>query len=109
MQPFVSNFCCCTSLRNVPVPLECSRFDTMRSYMLTMWHGAPMGRLLCYDPATASTSVLAHGLWYANGVALSPDESFVAVVETCSMRARRYWLKGPKVPAACGLGVSQCG
>ncbi|EFN57394.1 hypothetical protein CHLNCDRAFT_20987 [Chlorella variabilis] len=73
---------------NEAVPRPC--------YMLTMWHGAPMGRLLCYDPATASTSVLAHGLWYANGVALSPDESFVAVVETCSMRARRYWLKGPK-------------
>lgn len=65
--------------------------------MLTLWHGGPTGRLLCYDPSTDATTVLADGLWYANGVALAADESFVAVVETCSMRVRRHWLEGPKV------------
>ncbi|KAL4859800.1 Adipocyte plasma membrane-associated protein [Chlorella vulgaris] len=71
-------------------------YDTLRSFMLTLWHGGPTGRLLCYDPSTDATTVLADGLWYANGVALAADESFVAVVETCSMRVRRHWLKGPK-------------
>lgn len=33
---------------------------------------------------------------YANGVALSPDESFVAVAETSQFRVMRFWLKGPK-------------
>lgn len=71
-------------------------YDTMRSYMLTMLHGAPTGRLLAHNPADGSTRQLADGLWFANGCALAPDESFVAVVETCSMRVRRHWLTGPK-------------
>ncbi|PRW58948.1 strictosidine synthase [Chlorella sorokiniana] len=71
-------------------------YDTMRSYMLTMYHGAPTGRLLVHDPATGTTEVLQEGLWFANGVALAPDESYVAVVETPSMRVRRRWLTGPK-------------
>lgn len=58
--------------------------------------GGATGRLLVYAPATGEATVLAGGLWYANGVAVAPDESFVAVVETCSMRVRRYWLKGEK-------------
>lgn len=51
----------------------------MRSYLLTMLHGAPTGRLLVHDPADGSTRQLADGLWFANGCALAPDESFVAV------------------------------
>ncbi len=65
--------------------------------MLTMLQGGATGRLLKYDPASHTTMLLADGLWYANGVALSADESFVAVVETPSMRVSRYWLKGEKV------------
>jgi hypothetical protein len=35
-----------------------------------------------YSPDTGETHVLASGLWFANGVALSQDESFVVVSET---------------------------
>lgn len=42
--------------------------------------GAKTGRLLKYDPATHTATVLVRGLWYANGVAVSKDQSFVAVV-----------------------------
>lgn len=72
-------------------------FDTLRSYLLTSFHGEATGRLLRHDRDTGGTEVLADGLFYANGVALAQDESFVAVVETCSMRVRRYWLTGPQV------------
>ena len=41
--------------------------------------------------------MLADGLWYANGVELAKDESFVAVVETMSAAVHKYHLKGPKV------------
>lgn len=34
------------------------------------------------------------GLWFANGVAVSKDGSFVAVVETNGFRVHRYWIKG---------------
>ena len=46
-----------------------------------------------HDPASGRTEVLAKGLWYANGVALAPDESFVAVVETNRLRVLRWVLR----------------
>jgi sugar lactone lactonase YvrE len=36
------------------------------------------------------------GLYFANGVALSSDESFVLVSETYRYRIQRYWLRGPR-------------
>ncbi len=56
----------------------------------------PNGRLLCYDPATKETKLLLDKLYFANGVALSPDESFVLVNETYAYRITRLWLTGPK-------------
>jgi sugar lactone lactonase YvrE len=58
-------------------------------------HG-PNGRLLAYDPKTKTTSTLLGLLSFANGVAVSPDQSFVVVVETGAYRLHRYWLTGPK-------------
>ena len=57
--------------------------------------GEPNGRLLAYDPQTNETSLLLDGLYFANGVALSPDESYVLVNESSLGRVRRYWLAGP--------------
>jgi hypothetical protein len=37
------------------------------------------------------------GFYYANGVALSPDESFVVMAETDAIRAHKIWVKGLKV------------
>ncbi len=37
------------------------------------------------------------GIYYANGVALSADESFVLVVETSGVRILKHYLQGPKV------------
>jgi len=55
------------------------------------------GRLLAFHPATGETEVLLSGLYYANGVAVSADGSFVLVVETTKYRVRRLWLSGPNV------------
>jgi len=54
------------------------------------------GRLLAYDRQTKQTRVLLRDLYFANGVAVSPDQSFVLVVETGAYRVRRLWLSGPK-------------
>jgi len=54
------------------------------------------GRLLAYDPRTKQTRTLLRNLHFANGVALSPDQSFVLVAETGEYRVRRLWLSGPK-------------
>lgn len=56
----------------------------------------PNGRFLAYDPRTKQTRVLLNDLYFANGVAVSPDQSFVLVNDTGEYRVRRYWLTGPK-------------
>ncbi len=56
----------------------------------------PHGRLLEYDSTSGQTRVLLQDLYFANGVALSRDESFVLVAETFRYRVRRYWLRGPE-------------
>jgi sugar lactone lactonase YvrE len=56
----------------------------------------PNGRLLAYDPHTKQTRVALRDLYFANGVAVSPDQSFVLVNETASYSIRRLWLTGPK-------------
>ena len=54
------------------------------------------GRLLAYDPKTKTTRTLIKDLCFANGVAVSPDQTFVLVVETGTYRIDRFWLSGPK-------------
>lgn len=56
----------------------------------------PNGRLLAYDPSTKTTRLVLDKLYFANGVAVSPDQFFVLVVETGKYRVRRYWLTGPR-------------
>jgi sugar lactone lactonase YvrE len=56
----------------------------------------PNGRLLAFDPKTKSTRTILKDLYFANGVAVSPDQSYLLVVETGLYKVRRFWLKGPK-------------
>jgi len=54
------------------------------------------GRFLAYDPRTRTTREVLGNLCFANGVAVSPDQSYVLVVETGKYRIHRVWLTGPK-------------
>jgi sugar lactone lactonase YvrE len=54
------------------------------------------GRLLAYDPKAKTARVVLKDLQFANGVAVSPDQSFVLVVETGKYRVHRVWLSGPQ-------------
>jgi hypothetical protein len=53
------------------------------------------GRLLRRDP-DGSVEVLATDLQFANGVALSSDESFIVVAQTGSYELTRHWLTGER-------------
>lgn len=66
------------------------------NYLYDLLEAKPYGRLLRFDPSTGETETLLDGLYFANGIALSQDESFVLVNETYRYRIRRYWLSGPK-------------
>ena len=72
-----------------------SKYD-QHHYKWDLVENRPNGRLLAYDLATGATSVLLDDLYFANGVAVSPDGAFVLVNETARFRVRRYWLAGPR-------------
>lgn len=54
------------------------------------------GRFLAYNPKTKTTRTLLRDLSFANGVAVSPDQSFALVVETGAYRIHRVWINGPQ-------------
>ncbi len=70
--------------------------DSSRRFGIDDWRGDLIeqtagGRLLRRTP-DGSIDLLLDGLQFANGVALAPDESFVAVAETGACRLSRVWL-----------------
>jgi sugar lactone lactonase YvrE len=72
--------------------------DSSRHYGIEDWRSdivmaTRTGRLLRRDPDGTTTTVL-DGLDFANGVALAPDESYVAVAESGGYRVARHWLTG---------------
>jgi sugar lactone lactonase YvrE len=52
--------------------------------------------LLALDPQSQRPRTLLKNLYFANGVAVSPDQTFVLVAETGKYRVRRVWLKESK-------------
>lgn len=66
-------------------------------WVLDLLEAKPYGRLLKYDPVTKKTTVLLDGLWFANGVALSPREDYIVICETWKFRCLKHWIKGEKL------------
>ncbi|XP_072257407.1 adipocyte plasma membrane-associated protein-like [Pyxicephalus adspersus] len=55
-----------------------------------------LGRLIRYDPVKKEAKTLLEDLYMANGLALSPKEDYLLIVETSIARILRYWLSGSK-------------
>jgi sugar lactone lactonase YvrE len=73
--------------------------DSSSRYPLWAWkrdflERQPNGRLLRYDPADGKTTVVADGLYFPNGVALTPDSSAVLVVESTTRALLRVGMGG---------------
>eukprot|EP01018_Ginkgo_biloba_P016517 Gb_04243 [translate_table: standard] len=68
----------------------------LKHYMLDLLEYRPHGRLLKYDPATKTTTVLLKDLYFANGVALSAKQDFLVFCETPIGRCQKYWVQGEK-------------
>lgn len=75
---------------------DASRKFPLKQFKEDLIEHQPNGRLLAYDPAAKSTRLLLDNLVFANGVAVSPDQSFLLVNETGRYRIHRVWLKGEK-------------
>ncbi|HKO44499.1 MAG TPA: SMP-30/gluconolactonase/LRE family protein [Pyrinomonadaceae bacterium] len=91
----------CTNVVDVATDGTIYFSDASHKFPLSNYKGdliehGPNGRLLSYSPNTKTTTTLLRDLSFANGVAVSPDQSFVLVVETGKYRIHRYWLTGPK-------------
>jgi sugar lactone lactonase YvrE len=67
-----------------------------RDFVLDVIEHRPNGRLLAYDPKTGATRVVLDGLYFANGIAVSDDQTYVLVCESNTYSVRRVWLAGPK-------------
>ena len=59
-----------------------ARGGTLEACILDLMEQSCTGRILAYDPTTRKTRILARGLSFANGVALSRDGQFLFVNET---------------------------
>lgn len=55
---------------------------SLSEFILDFFEGKPHGRLLSYNPRTKRTTVLVRDLYFANGVAVSPDQNSVVFCET---------------------------
>jgi 2-keto-4-pentenoate hydratase/2-oxohepta-3-ene-1,7-dioic acid hydratase in catechol pathway/sugar lactone lactonase YvrE len=55
----------------------------------------PNGRVFRYHPAGGELDLIADGLYFPNGVALAPDESFLLVAQTARYDILRIPLSGP--------------
>lgn len=75
---------------------EASKKFPMSEHVSDLLEHQPNGRLLAWDPKTQKSRTLIPGIYFANGVAVSPDQTFVLVVETGMYRVQRLWLSGPK-------------
>jgi sugar lactone lactonase YvrE len=67
-----------------------------QEYMNDVLESAPNGRLLKYDINTGECSVVLDDLFFANGIAVSPDETYVLVNETTRYRVKRVYIRGPR-------------
>ena len=80
------------------VRIACVQF--MLSKRRANTQGRQTGILLEYEPQSRRIRCLADGAWFANGVALPKDGSYVLFVDTMRMRLLKLWLHGPKVRIA---------
>lgn len=75
---------------------DASSRHSIEGFTLDLLEHQSSGRLLKYVPSTKELTELADGFSFTNGVALSPDESFLVVAETGAYRLWRVWLTGER-------------
>jgi len=73
---------------------------TFEASVLDILEQSATGRILEYDPATHTTRIVARGLSFANGVALSQDEQTLFVNETGKYRVWKIAVKANDLDVA---------
>lgn len=71
-------------------------YDVVYASKVDCVRGKRTGRLLQYDPATDEVTILARNLFFANGVAVDKDETYLVQSQTFAMELSKYHLTGSK-------------
>jgi ribose transport system permease protein len=71
----------------------------MHEWPVDALEGRGNGRIICYDPAR-KTRTLLRGLVFPNGICMAHDNRSFFYAETWACRVSRYWLEGPKAGRA---------
>ncbi len=69
---------------------------TLPASLLDLMEHGPNGRVLKYDPVSGETTTILDGLSFANGIALSRDETFLLIAETGTYSVLKHWLSGDR-------------
>lgn len=69
---------------------------TLPASLLDLMEHGPNGRVLKFDPSNGETTTILDGLSFANGIALSNDESFLLIAETGTYSVLKHWLSGDR-------------
>ena len=80
---------------------------TLEASVLDIIEQSATGRVLAYDPATGTTRVVAHGLSFANGIALSSDGQRLFVNETGRYRTWKIDGRASDLDVASGSPQAQ--
>ncbi|KAJ9703872.1 hypothetical protein PVL29_005237 [Vitis rotundifolia] len=75
---------------------DASYRNSLNDFIWDILEGRPHGRLLRFDPSTQETKVLVRDLYFANGVVVSPDQTFLIFCETFLKRCSKYYIKGER-------------
>jgi sugar lactone lactonase YvrE len=69
--------------------------DTMDATVFDVMEHGGHGRVMVFDPVAQSAAVVLDDLAYANGIAISPANNFLLIVEMNEYRVLKHWLEGP--------------
>lgn len=53
-------------------------------------------RVFHYNAAKNESKVLVDGLWFPNGLVVSPNNDFLVIAETCRFKILKHYISGPK-------------
>ena len=75
---------------------DASNRYALKDIVLDILDGRPSGRLFALNPENNQLTLLADGFAFANGVAVSADQSYVLINETFTYQISKVWLSGEK-------------
>jgi hypothetical protein len=95
-----------TATEIAPDRIGTSSWDTMYGAKTDAIRGIRTGRLLQYDPSKNTVKVMARNLYFPNGIAVDPNESYLYFTETFTLRLLKYSLNTGELESIVDGGLT---